>query len=82
MSTLNRLIVLNTLISHETLTLEDLSKEENLGVIPNEHHLKFLLDELVQDAYIQQLSGAALSTYTITSKGIAEGERLNEAGSQ
>ena len=76
MAILNRIVVLNTLIRHETLTVEDLSKEENLGMIPNEHHLKLLLEELEQGSYVKQLGGTALCTYTITNKGIAEGKRL------
>jgi len=70
--------VLNTLIRHETLTLEDFAKEENLGLVPNGHHLKLLLEELEGDAYVKQLSGADLCTYTITDKGIAEGKRLSK----
>ena len=77
MSTLNRIVVLNALIKHETLTLPDLSKEENLGMIPNEHHLRLLLDDLEESSYIQQLRGAAVCTYTITAKGIKEGKRIN-----
>ena len=41
-------------------------------------HLRLLLEELEGDSYVQQLSGAALCTYTITDKGIAEGKRLSE----
>ena len=78
MVTLNRTIVLNTLIQHETLTLDDFAKEENLGLVPNTHHLRLLLEELEGDSYVQQLSGTALCTYTITDKGIAEGKRLSE----
>ena len=78
MLTLNRELVLNTLIRHETLTLEDLSKEENIGMIPNDNHLRLLLEELENDAYIQQLGGTTLCTYTITDKGIAAGKRLGE----
>ena len=78
MPTLSRIIVLDTLIRHETLTLVDFAKEENLGLAPNEHHLQLLLDELEQDNYVQKLNGAQLCTYTITDKGIAEGKRLNE----
>jgi hypothetical protein len=78
MPTLNRIIVLDTLIRHETLTLIDFAKKENLGMVPNEHHLRLLLDELEQGSYVQKLDGAQLCTYTITDKGIAEGKRLNE----
>lgn len=78
MPTLNRTLVLNTLIKHETLTLDDFAKEENLGIIPNEHHLRLLLEELESDSYVEQLDGTILCTYTITDKGIAEGKRLSD----
>ena len=76
MSTLSRKLVLNTLIKHETLTLRDLGKEENLGISANEQHLQLLADELEEGSYIQKLDGAEPCTYTITDKGIAEGKRL------
>ena len=76
MSTLNRTIVLNTLIKHETLTLGDIAKKENLGVVPNEMHLKFLLDELNESGHLHEMSGVTPCTYTITDKGIEEGARL------
>ena len=78
MSTLNRTLVLNTLIKHETLTLQDLGKEENLGISANGHHLQLLVDELEEESYIQKIGGAVPSTYTITDKGLAEGKRLKE----
>ena len=76
MSTLNRIVLLNTLIKHETLTLTDIGLEKNLGVVPNKHHLQLLLDELEESHYIKKLNGAVPCTYTVTSKGIAEGSRL------
>ena len=76
MATLNRKVVLNTLAKHETLTLTDIGKKENLGLVPDMNHLQLLLDELEQGSYIQKLDGAAVCTYTITDKGIAEGKRL------
>jgi len=76
MLTLNRKLLLNTLIQHETLTLTDIGKEKNLGLTPNKHHLQLLLDELEQDSFIQKLSGAVPCTYTVTDKGITEGKRL------
>ena len=76
MSILNRKLLLNTLIKHETMTLADVGKEKNLGLVPNKHHLQLLLDELEQDSYILKLSGAVPCTYTVTDKGIAEGNRL------
>jgi len=76
MSTLNRTLLLNTLIKHETLTLTDIGKQENLGLTPNKHHLQMLLDQLEQESCIQKLSGAMPCTYTVTDKGIAEGNNL------
>ena len=73
---LNRTIVLYTLIRHETLTIDDIAKEENLGTKPNEEHLRLLLNELTASEHIHILSGAEPCTYTITDKGIQEGERL------
>lgn len=76
MLTLNRKLLLNTLIKHETLTLTDIGREKNLGLVPNKHHLQLLLDKLEQDSYIQKLSGAVPCTYTVTEKGISEGNKL------
>ena len=45
MNFLNRKLLLNTLIKHETLTLTDIEKEEILDLVPEKHHLQFLLDE-------------------------------------
>lgn len=70
------MLLLNTLVKHETLTLPDIGKHENLGITPNKHHLQLLLDKLEQDALIQILGGAVPCTYTITDKGIAESKRL------
>lgn len=78
MTTINRTIILNTLIRHETLTINDLGKEENLGMIPNQDHLNFLLTELEQSGHITLLEGTNPITYTITVKGIKEGKRLEE----
>lgn len=78
MTTINRLIILNTLIRHETLTIVDLGKEENLGMVPNQDHLNFLLIELEQSGHITLLEGTNPVTYTITVKGIKEGKRLNK----
>lgn len=75
---LNRTRVLNTLIRHETLTVDDIAKEENLGLVPNKEHLQFLLDELIASEHIHILSGAVPCTYTITDKGIEEGKRLKK----
>ena len=78
MSVLNRKVALMMFIKHETLTLSDASKEENLGLTANGKHLGFLLRELEEGGFLQQLDGAKERTYTITSKGIDEGKRLVE----
>ena len=78
MTTLNRTMVLNSLIKHETLTIVDIRKAENLGMIPDKVHLNFLLNELIESGHINTLNGVLPLTYTITTKGIGEGERLNE----
>jgi hypothetical protein len=78
MNTINRTLVLNTLIQHETLTIDDLAREENLGLVPNQDHLDFLLNELTESGYLKVLNGVVPCTYTITDKGIKEGARLKE----
>lgn len=77
MTTLNRTMVLNSLIKHETLTIVDIRKSENLGMIPDTVHLNFLLNELIDSGHVRALTGVLPLTYTITTNGIAEGERLN-----
>jgi hypothetical protein len=72
----NRKILLDTLIKHETLTVDDIAKEENLGLVPNKDQLGFLLSELSLSGHIYALSGVVPVTYTITQKGIDEGKRL------
>jgi hypothetical protein len=76
MFSLNRTIVLNTIIKHKTLIIGDLSKKENLGLIPNINHLQLLLNELIESGHVHQLEGVTPCTYTITEKGIQEGKRL------
>ena len=78
MTNINRAVVLNTLIKHETLTIVDIRKAENIGMIPDNVHLNFLLNELIESRDIQTLNGVTPLTYTITTKGIAEGKGLNE----
>lgn len=78
MSNINRTILLNSLIKHETLTIDDIGKKENLGMIPDEEQLQIMLNELVENGYVDALDGVTPCTYTITNKGIEEGERLNE----
>lgn len=75
-SPVNRKIILDTLIKHETLTEDDIAKEKNLGVVPNKKQLGFFLSELTLSRHIQVLSGPDPVTYTISQKGIDEGKRL------
>ncbi|RDV11484.1 MarR family transcriptional regulator [Pontibacter diazotrophicus] len=79
MISLNRIIVLNVLIKHETLTIGDFAREGNLGMTPSDHHLQYLIDELVESGHISMLAGVTPCTYTITDKGIREGARLTHA---
>jgi len=79
MNLLNRTVVLGVMIRHETLTIDDIGKEENMGFVPNKEHLQFLLEELTESRHLTVLSGVTPFTYAITDKGIAEGKRLNEA---
>lgn len=78
MTQLNRKIVLDTLIRHETLLVDDIGKEENLGFVPDKKQLQFLLDELTESRHLTVLDGVEPLTYTVTNKGIEEGKRLNE----
>ncbi len=78
MSDINRTVLLNSLIRHETLTIADIAKKENLGMTPDMAHLNFLLEELVESGDINTLDGVSPCTYTITDQGIKEGARLNE----
>ncbi|WP_181308737.1 hypothetical protein [Rufibacter sp. XAAS-G3-1] len=66
------------MIKHETLTIDDIGKEKNLGLVPAPNHLQFLLDELVESGHIHTLDGVFPCTYTITTKGIIEGRRLGQ----
>lgn len=50
MLTLNRKLLLNTLIKNETFTVPDMGIEKNFRLTPNKHQLQVLLDELEQDS--------------------------------
>ena len=76
MTTLSKNLVLNTLIQHETLTIDSISKQETLGLTPNVYHLNSLLHQLKETGHIDILNNVMPVTYTITSKGIDEGIRL------
>lgn len=73
---LDRKVVLDAMISHETITVTDLTKPENLGMTPDVTHLRYLLEELRGSGYLKELQGVSPLTYTITEKGIEEGVRL------
>ncbi len=78
MKPLNRKLLLDTMIRHETLTLEDAGKYENLGLVADKVQLRYLLKELVEEGFLTILDGAITPTYTITDKGIEEGKRLEQ----
>ncbi len=78
MASLNRKMVLNSLIKHETLTLGDLANMVNPGTVPEDNHLQLLVDELYDSGYIHMLNGVTPCTYTITIEGIREGKRLTQ----
>lgn len=78
---IDRGVVLDTLIKHETLTIDDLAKKENIGIVPDATHLRLLLEELRDSGHLQDLPGVVPLTYTITKKGIDEGVRLKQSGS-
>lgn len=73
---INRKNVLDTLAKHETLTFDDIGNEENMGFVANRQQLKFLLLQLTIRGYVQILAGANPLTYTITTDGINERNRL------
>jgi hypothetical protein len=79
MNYITRKVVLATLTKHETLTIDDLSKEENLGLVPDQNQLNFLLRQLAIGGYILSLKGVTPLTYTITNAGIEENDRLVHA---
>lgn len=66
----NRNVLLHTMVKHETLTIHDVVKEENLGIKLSLNNTQHLLNDLLKDGQIQQLDGVVPVTYTITVKGI------------
>ena len=78
MALINRKMLLDTMIQHETLTIIALAKKADLGFKPITDHLNCLLQQLRNDGLIMFLRGAIPATFTITDKGIKEGKRLNE----
>lgn len=76
MNLVTRKILLDTLTRHETLTIDDIAKQENLGLVPDKSQLLYLLKQLVISGHILRLDGATPLTYTITTTGIDEHNRL------
>lgn len=74
-----RNILLHTMVKHETLTINDIMKKENLGVEPNVGQVNNSISEMQQDGTIEQLSNVEPATFTITVKGIAEYASLTDA---
>ena len=75
-------MLLHTMVKHETLTIDDLLKKENLGVEPNVAQAKLLISELRQDHLIEQLSDVVPETLTNTNKAMAAYENLGDADKQ
>jgi predicted transcriptional regulator len=69
-------MILHSLIKHETLTITDIAQEGNLGVVPDKAHLVHLIKGLVASGHIHASNDIGPGTYTITTKGIQEGKRL------
>ena len=79
-NTVSREVVLNTLIKHETLTINDIADPGNLGMRADAQQLQSTLDQLEDAGFIDVLEGAHPKTYTITTRGIEEGERMRIGG--
>jgi DNA-binding PadR family transcriptional regulator len=77
MNKVNPHIVLQVILAHDTLTINDLAKEENLRIEASHEELQPVLDQLQSDGLINTLDNVSPATYTITDKGIAEGARRN-----
>lgn len=73
---INRYLVLNIMIRHETLSLSTLAKNEAFGADPDILHLGYLVQELLDSGDLKMLPGTEPPAYTITDKGIEEGKRL------
>jgi predicted transcriptional regulator len=75
MSHIDATTILNTLIKHETLTIDDLAKEENLGITATAEEMQPMLNDLAAGGFVYALDNVSPATYTITNKGIAEGTK-------
>ena len=74
MATVNRKNILDALIRHETMAVDDIFKKENLGMDANRGQFNYLLRELIKGGFIFLLRGITPLTYTITEKGIRAGK--------
>jgi len=63
MTNINRTIVPNSLIKHETLTITDIGKEKKLGMVPDKADLNYLINEFVESGHVHALDGVIPSTY-------------------
>jgi len=77
MTMISRKMIMDAMIKHETLTIVDMAKAENLGLIPEMGQLKYLLSGLVDEGFVIILQGAIPRTYSITKRGMEEGKRLS-----
>jgi len=76
MNFVTRHLLLTTLSKHEALTIDDIAKPENLGLLPDPSQLKYLLHQLIIRGHIAKMNGTSPATYTITKEGIEENNRL------
>ena len=76
MNFVTRHLLLTTLSRYGTLTIDDIAKPENLGLLPDLSQLKYLLHQLVIRGHILVLNGAKPITYSITKEGMEENNRL------
>lgn len=70
MKQLNREVLLAAMTQHETLTIDDIAKVENIGFVPDAEQLRLLLRELTAKGELVQLPDVMPATFTITNKGI------------
>ena len=79
MLNINRNVILHTMVLHETLTIHDIVKVENLGITLNMPQTQSILEDLQGDGHIDQLNDVIPATYTITVKGIEAFASLSDA---
>lgn len=79
MNNWNRNVLLHAMVKHETLTINDIMKKENLGIEPDKSQVSNTIKELHKDGAIEQLNDVEPATFTITVKGITEYAGLGNA---